>query len=82
MNLGVAIELLKDGRKMAREDWQTRGLFLQLQKPDPNSLMTSAYIYLDSTQTKNNNSIYSKTRIPWVATQADLLAEDWMVVII
>lgn len=81
MNLGVAIELLKDGRKMAREGWNGKGLFLQLQNPDANSLMTGPYIYIDSTRLDTQNSSAPKLRVPWVASQTDLLAEDWMIVI-
>jgi len=40
MNFGQALELLKQGKKVARNGWNGKGLWLELQRPDAYSKMT------------------------------------------
>jgi len=74
MNFGHAIDLLKQGSKVAREGWNGKGLWLELQVPDKYSKMTLPYVYInypsDAVNTPN-------ARVPWLASQTDMLAEDW-----
>lgn len=76
MNLGFAIEQLLEGNKVSREGWNAHH-HLELQVPDENSKMTRPYIYMviggDAKDLKGD-------KIPWVASQTDLLATDWEVV--
>ena len=69
MNFGQAIELLKQGHPVAREGWNGQGMSLRLQTPDERSKMTQPYIYIKTVQ---------DDLIPWLASQADMLAEDWV----
>lgn len=63
-----ALIQLKKGIKVARKNWNGKGLWLELQKPDGNSKMTLPYIYLN----------YPKgDKVPWFASQTDMLEEDW-----
>lgn len=66
-----AIQLLKEGAKLQRTGWNGKGQFLELQRPDENSKMTLPYIYITTVQ---------GDRVPWLASQTDMLAEDWEVV--
>ena len=68
MNFGEAIESLKRGEHVARGGWNGRGMWLALQVPDEHSKMTQPYIYIKTVQ---------DDLIPWLASQADMLAEDW-----
>jgi len=77
-SFGAAIELLKFGRKMARLGWNGNGIFIQLQTPDEYSKMTQPYIYIDTLSLKTNNPKAPKGRVPWLASQTDMLAEDWV----
>ena len=77
MNFGHALFLLKQGKKVARKGWNGKGIFLELQKPDAYSKMTHPYIYIDTTGLQTENEHAPKDRVPWIASQTDMLAEDW-----
>lgn len=77
MNFGEAIQALKDGRRVAREGWNGKGLWLELQTPDAHSKMTLPYIYINY---PNEAKTTPGARVPWVASQTDMLAEDWTLV--
>ena len=81
MNFGQMLETLKIGMKCAREGWNGRGIFIELQQPDENSKMTSPYIFIDTTGLQTDNPCAPKSRVPWLASQTDMLAEDWVNVI-
>ena len=68
---GGALQALLNGQKVARHGWNGRGMFLALQVPDENSKMKKPYIYI----TPDAESV-----VPWVASQADLLNDDWYIV--
>lgn len=67
---GYALSALKDGRRIARDGWNGPGQFLELQTPDAHSKMTLPYIYITTV---------TGDRVPWLASQTDLLAKDWVV---
>lgn len=69
LTFGEAIAALKDGDKVTREGWNGKGMWLNLQVPDSNSKMTLPYIYMFTAD---------KQQVPWLASQTDMLAEDWM----
>jgi len=68
MTFSEALTILKQGGEVARAGWNGKGMFLKLQRPDAKSFMTKPYIYLTTADFN---------RIPWLASQTDLLAEDW-----
>ena len=76
-NFGQAIEELKAGRKCWREGWNGKGIAIELQNPDENSKMTSPYIFIDTTGLETDNKAAPKSLVPWLASQTDMLAEDW-----
>lgn len=80
MSFGAAIEALKEGKKVARRGWNGRGIFLELQVPDEHSKMTHPYIYIDTTELQTDNPDAPKDRVPWLASQTDMLSEDWIVI--
>ena len=75
MNFSSALEYLKTGRKAARSSWGIKGGFIALQLPDEKSKMTDPYIYMDTNESKPNTP---KSRFPWLPSQLDLLADDWV----
>lgn len=79
LNFGQAIQALKNGYKAARLGWNGKGIFIELQVPDENSKMTSPYIFIDTTGLQTENPNAPKSRVPWLASQTDMLAEDWVV---
>ena len=70
-NFGKAIEEMKAGKRVARAGWNGKGMFVTLQKPDEHSKMRKPYIYM---------SPVDGELVPWVASQSDMLAEDWFIV--
>lgn len=79
MNFGKAIEALKSGKKVAREGWNGKGMYLYL--ADGN-LLTDAigdgsFPFIDTIVIKTVDNKYC---IGWLASQTDMLAEDWNIV--
>jgi len=68
MDFGQALAELKNGKQVTRTGWNGRGQFLELQSPDESSKMTLPYIYITTV---------AGDRVPWLASQSDLLAADW-----
>ena len=68
MTFGEALELLKNGQRVAREGWNGKGMWLALHIPDEYSKMRRPYIYLYPVD---------GALVPWVASQSDVLADDW-----
>lgn len=74
MNFGKALELLRANHRIARYGWNGNGLWLELQIPDRQSKMTLPYIYINYPEDAKKTP---GARVPWVASQTDVLAEDW-----
>ena len=72
MDFGRALYQLRAGHRVAREGWNGKDMWLQLQRPTQESLMTLPYIYMRTAQ---------GDLVPWLASQTDLLSEDWIVVV-
>lgn len=79
MTFGIALELLKEGCKVAREGWNGKGMYIFLVCPE--TISTNADVDLYSV----HRSIAMRTAdssivVGWLASQTDMLAEDWVVV--
>lgn len=71
-DFGWALNQMRlNDRKLFREGWNGKGMWLQIQFPDSCSKMNSPYIYMHTSDNR---------LVPWVASQSDLLAVDWMIV--
>lgn len=77
MDFGDAIRALKAGKKVSRTGWNGKGMWLKLQVPDEHSKMTLPYVYME--YPAGHVAYPSGSRVPWLASQTDLLAEDWEV---
>ena len=76
---GEALEALKRGERMRRAGWNGKGIYIELQVPDEHSKMTLPYIYIVTTSLQSDNPDAPRGIVPWLASQTDLLAEDWMI---
>ncbi len=74
MDFGNALNALKAGHQVQRTGWNGKGLWLELQTPDANSKMTLPYIFISYPTDAQNTP---GARVPWLASQTDLLANDW-----
>lgn len=67
----AALSRLKDSSridKIYRKGWNGKDMWVALQRPDSFSKMTLPYLYMRTAQ---------GDLVPWLASQTDLLAEDW-----
>lgn len=71
MDIGGAVNALKDGCMVTRDGWNGKNMFLTLQTPDTHSKMTLPYIYLTTVQ---------GDLVPWLASQTDILANDYHII--
>lgn len=80
MNFGKAIEALKDNKKVARAGWNGKKMFLVLVDGDEYSVddpdVEMNYEHLPWIGLKTANDEF----VPWLASQTDILAEDWSIV--
>ena len=74
MNFGDALEFLKSGNAVTRKGWNGKGMWLELQTPDEHSKMTLPYIYMNYPK---GEKYPNGCRVPWLASQTDMLSEDW-----
>lgn len=70
LSFSRALESLKAGARITRYGWNGRGMYLELQRPTKDSRMTRPYIFMKTVD---------HDLVPWVASQSDLLANDWAV---
>ena len=78
-DFGWALKQLKVGKRVARRGWNGKGIFIEMQFPDYNSKMTNPYIYIDTTGLDSDNPDAPRCLIPWLASQTDMLIEDWRI---
>lgn len=83
MNFGEAIEALKAGKRVARAGWNGKNMFLFLVPGSRFKVSRPPLlgIYPEGTEIDYHPHIDMKTAqgyvVPWLASQADILAEDW-----
>ena len=84
MNFGQAIEVLKTGNKVTRVGWNGKDMFLFLVQGSQFKVNRPPLlgIYPEGTYINYRPHIDMKTVngeiVPWVASQSDLLEEDWI----
>lgn len=89
MNFGMALAMLKDGNKVARAGWNGKGMYITLKPGYPdgiacNEATATAHGLEVGTTITYCPYLEMKTAdnklVPWLASQTDILAEDWSVV--
>ena len=81
MNFGQALEALKEGKKVSREGWNGKGMFLFL-SPSMGCQMYKQYTGegINDLQPFVVMKTADNTLVPWLASQTDVLSEDWGIV--
>jgi hypothetical protein len=85
MTFGLAIEAMKYGHKVARPGWNGKDMFLYYISEDSYPAKMSAIKgRFENDIVPYGAYIAIKTAqgnvVPWMASQTDVLAEDWMIV--
>lgn len=85
MNFGEALEHLQAGHRVRRVGWNNSEAFLKLHTYTPQYFaldldenMTLPYIYIEYPE--GSKSYPEGARVPWLASQTDMLANDWMTI--
>lgn len=87
MTFGDALAMLKAGERVCRAGWNGKGMWLYLIPAEVMAVISvrpPASSKADSTKYKPHASVAMKTAddslvIGWLASQSDMLAEDWMI---
>jgi Protein of unknown function (DUF2829) len=86
MDFGGALKALKGGGKVTRLGWNGKGMFLYLVAGSTFEVNRPPLlgIYPEGTQISYLPHIDMRTAdgscVPWLASQSDLLADDWSVI--
>lgn len=92
LTFGIALELLKKGEKVARLGWNGKGMFLIMTEgsvvPTENMRNDAVRKYYEGNQEENvkicphidMKAADGTMVIGWLASQTDMLAEDWLIV--
>ena len=84
VRFGTALAALKDGKTVAREGWNGKGMWLAL--VPANQWGLGSGVPFDSGAGLNSLAPWigmktaQGTFVPWLASQTDLLAEDWVII--
>lgn len=93
MNFGQAIEALKSGERVSRAGWNGKGMWLVLVPGTPAAQLRDGTPYktatgLDECEILPHIDMWTinasgrRAMLPgWLASQSDMLADDWQVVI-
>ena len=71
MDFGDVIKAMKESKdpiRFARRGWNGKNMYIVLQRPTRTSKMTLPYIYMMTAD---------RQLVPWLASQSDMLADDW-----
>jgi hypothetical protein len=78
MDFSEALKEVKNGKMIARSGWNGKGMFVTLQLTPPTTSFShgeKSYSFLPYLQMKTADDKV----VPWLASQTDILAEDWNV---
>lgn len=82
MNFGQALEAVKSGAKIYREGWNGKGMYLAMVAGNTVRQAISDHYGHAGETFPVLDAIYMKTAddklVPWLASQTDVLAEDWL----
>lgn len=84
MTFSQALEMLKKGNKVTRSGWNGKNMFLFLVAGSEFTVNRAPLmgIYPEGTTIRYHAHIDMKTAegyvVPWIASQSDLLATDWV----
>ena len=77
ISFSAALEAVKSGKAIRRAGWNGSGLSVKAQYPDAHSKMSLPYLYIEYPE---NAKTTPGARCPWLASQTDIMADDWTVI--
>lgn len=88
MDFGEAIRCLKQGNRVARDGWNGKGMFLYYVPANKYPYTTSIGQSIADADGNVEYGAYIAMKtaqgnvVPWLASQTDVLAEDWVLSIV
>jgi hypothetical protein len=83
LNFGLAIEAVKKGKKISRAGWNGKGQYVQLATCISYTDPAGAVVNAEHKAIGNQALAFvgtSGVQLGWLASQADMLADDWTIV--
>ena len=83
MNFGEALEALKAGKRVARKGWNGKEQYIQLATAISYKTVSGEVVNCLHEAIGNKAIAFvgtSGVQMGWLASQADMLAEDWVIV--
>lgn len=90
LSFGDAVMALKEGLRVCRSGWNGKGMFLSLVKGRDTDYHVNSEVFGTGNDGNSQDqlpvldAIYMKTAdnklVPWLASQTDVLADDWQIV--
>lgn len=83
MNFGLAIEAMKNGKKCRRAGWNGKNQHIELASAISYTSPTGTIVNAEHAAIGNKAIAFCGTcgvQMGWLASQADMLAEDWEIV--
>lgn len=84
MNFGQALEVLKNGSKVAREGWNGKNQYIELATNVSYKNVQGEVINVNHDSMGNKAIAFvgtSGVQLGWLASQSDMLSEDWVIVL-
>ena len=88
VNFGIALAAVKSGVKISRQGWNGKGMYVVYQKGYPEGIEINANTAAAIGQPQGTVCKFSPylmmraadgSFVPWLASQTDILAEDWTI---
>ena len=82
MDFGEAIKLLKEGERLQREGWNGKNQYIELATNISYKNVKNEIVNAEHKAIGNKAIAFvgtSGVQLGWLASQADMLAEDWKV---
>ena len=82
MNFGEALEAIKTGKKAQREGWNGKGQYIELATNVSYKCSDGSVVNADHETMENKAVAFvgtSGVQLGWLASQADMLSDDWRV---
>ena len=83
MDFGKAIQLLKAGQRVQRQGWNGKNQYIELATSISYKNANNEIVNAEQDAIGNKAIAFvgtSGTQLGWLASQADMLAEDWKIV--
>lgn len=78
LTFGEALQALKSGQRLARRGWNGKSMWIRMVNPSPDHGMTHPFLCIE--YPVGHPAYPHGSRIPWLASQTDLLTDDWMII--